>query len=651
MSALSEKKGKVLGAVSAVKTLLERYPVLINIQNDGSNTSFGFMLNILKIIGVSETEIINWVAKLLAGKGSDGVLDGIEQAVKAILLLNIKKLFTCSLNPFIPDELMYRTIGVNKMPIGGKGIEIDLDAVDTYGILSNCPVNQDGSVFYFDAKESDYNRDDSNDYLGGEYVHHSGYTVTELWKSRDFNAFLWFVINKGQSIGTEGNKLYWDNRVKFLDEFSKDPSLKERFFNTFQAKDAKIKTTKIPIKDSTISKAQIIRCEYKERPTNSINTNVLKVYINPDRYYATRKISYKTKDLKTHNVLWVNKTVFEFNYDYIYSLKLFNSKTLVAAVVNAILGLVSTISVNFSIKKEITAQQIRGIVNKMIISDDNDVNGSGGTGVSYENGVLDCFYKFSNDEYDRMLREARNKHDGTFTENGVTYDIDYDSLFDSINDISNAATLEEEVKAIAKALSSVGESLSGGSYGGQSLSQTTDGTGRGGVRYSANDKIGLSFGLDIITRLLEETVTQIVMQVLSPKVAILFKINAEIMGNADPQSDGWDLFLSDFQNLVMQLITEIKNMIMKQMLQWLLDELKPLLELFVSKVLLETVRYYKDLLAQLIGACGYAFGSGMGGSMYDDLYNLGFDNTNANSGNGDDIIPENNDPEWNNGKC
>ena len=181
---MNEKKGKVLGSVAAIKTLLDRVGSLLSIGGGGEpETSFSFMLNILSIIGVSEQEIIDWVSKLLAGKGTDGILNGIEEAVKAILLVNVKNMFTCSMNPFIPDKLMESTV-INDKPIGGEGIAIDLDAVDVYGVLNLCPVNDDGKNFYFDAKYSDYNISDTN-------PHSDGYTVNELWKSRDFNAYLW----------------------------------------------------------------------------------------------------------------------------------------------------------------------------------------------------------------------------------------------------------------------------------------------------------------------------------------------------------------------------------------------------------------------------------------------------------------------------
>ena len=629
---MNEKKGKVLGSVAAIKTLLDRVGSLLVVSNDGGlETSFTFMLNILNIIGVSEQEIIDWVAKLLAGKGTDGILNTIEESVKAILLANVKKMFTCSMNPFIPDKLMESTIGLNDKPIGGEGIAIDLDAVDVYGVLNLCPVNDDGKNFYFDAKYSDYSTSEDK-------PQPQGYTVNELWKSRDFNAYLWYVINKGTRIGVNANRLYWDNRIKYLNEFSRDSELRDKFFEA-EYEPANFTEGKlgIPIEGSSIVKQQIIKCEYVEHAYHAVGNNMLKVYINPNRYYAARKISYKKRNGTVQNVLWVNKTVFEFNYDYIYSLKLFNSKTLVASVINAVLGLISTVSVNFGIKKEINAQKVREIVNSIILADDNS------TGGGAYGDYSDCFYKFSNDEYDKMLEEAIKKHAGLYNYNGVDYDIDYDTVMKAIDDINDAATPEELQSAIANAITSAINSI------GAKHSSSSMGIESNYTDVDEDYTPYVSLGLDVIKRLLNETVTQIVMQVLSPKVAILFKINSVIMGNIDPQSDGWENFMKDSKTLIVNLVLEIKDMLIKQMMMWLLSELKPFLELFVSRIVLESVRYYIELISQLVRFCGLA-----GGSAYNGNYGGDFGFIDIGDVYGADIVPSdlvNNNPEGKNKKC
>lgn len=585
MSNLSDAKSKVLGSIAAIQTLLERYPILITTDSlIGGNTSFGFMLNILKIIGVSEMDIIEWLSKLLAGKGTNSVLNIIEESVKAILLANVKNLLTCSINPILPDKLMYKYKDANGNEVKGEGIELDIDTIDLYGVLNNCPTSDDGSVFYFDTKESIYN-DENSPKL-------PSYTLNEVWKSCDFNAYLWYVINKGTGVYPLSVKNYWDNRVKYIEAFKENNSLKERFFKTYG-------NVAIDNNDGgTINKKRIIFCEYVERNHNTSVSNVLKVWLDNDRYYHARKL----KNIE------FNRTVFEFNYDYIYSLKLFDSKTLVAHIVNAVLGISMNMSGRYSIYEDIIAGKVGSIVKKIIEEDDTLID--------------DCYYSFSNDEYNRLLEEAVRKRNGTYTFNNENIDIDYTSIYDSINDISEAATLNEEVKAISNVF--------------------TDIAATAAQNGSISSKDKFTFGLDIITELLEQTVTQIVMQILSPKVVMLFKINQIIMGDIDPQSDlwgkRWETFIKNFQNVIFQAIKEIKDIIVQQMYQWLIEQLTPLMELFVSKLLLETINDYRILLKQLINFCsmGFSLGTGTKADTYID---------NANYA---DIVPTQVNPNKNN---
>ena len=110
---LKGRQSDVFGKIAAINTLLDRYPVLTTtdpmLTNFSMNTSIGFLLSLLEVFGVTQTDIINWICKII-GDGEDGVLTAIEYAVKGILLANIKNVFSCSFNPIIPDNLMRYSI-------------------------------------------------------------------------------------------------------------------------------------------------------------------------------------------------------------------------------------------------------------------------------------------------------------------------------------------------------------------------------------------------------------------------------------------------------------------------------------------------------------------------------------------------------------
>ena len=281
-------------------------------------------------------------------------------------------------------------------------------------------------------------------------------------------------------------------------------------------------------------------------------------------------------------LLELNKTLFEFNYDYIFSLKLLETKTLVANIIHSVLGLSTSVTASYSIQERVVAAKVQSIVKKIIQTDDTEVS--------------DCYYTFDNDEYNKMLEESIKKHKGIYAYNNQNLQFDYSSIIDSINDIDNSATLQEQINNISNVFSQI------------SAIPAQNG--------SIESKDKFTFGFNIIMEIIDQTITQIVMQVLSPKVAILFQINQYIMGDIDPESqtwnNGWENFLKNFENVIVETIKQIKEIILQQLFAFLIEKLTPLLSLFVSKLLLETINDYVVLLKQLVNMCGLGWFTGSG---------------------------------------
>ena len=200
-----EKKEKVLGSIASIQTLLERYPVLLTADSDNNgngntNVSMSFLMALLGMLNVTQQDIVTWMARMMSSKSADGILNTIEEAVKVILLTNIKSLYTCSADPLISDELLGDYTDINGQPAKGKGLEIDLEVADIMNILSFCPLSYEGEAFYFDnGTDNAVIRE-----------------ISDLWKSRDFNAFLWYVINRAQTNKSEERKRVWDNRCRYF---------------------------------------------------------------------------------------------------------------------------------------------------------------------------------------------------------------------------------------------------------------------------------------------------------------------------------------------------------------------------------------------------------------------------------------------------
>lgn len=603
MSKLKDSQSNALGSIAAMQTLLERYPTLTTtdsmLTNFSVNTSVGFLLDLLTVFGVTQNDLIKWLSKTLTGSGdgADGMLSVIEHAVKAILMANLKDMWTCYVNPVLPDSIMKysnpvfpdgeRTDPYNIFPemINGqpnpdyKRIEIDLNEIDMFGILNTCPSDKDGGLFYFDAYESTcYPDDNTRPYL----------TPNNLWKSCDFNAYLWYVINKGTlSNLTDLQYSCWDNRNKYIKEFKHNQNLRQEFFdidncmtsvrNPYVAKEKRIEISESGTTE-TIYKNQIILCEFNERPDASHgsstimapSSNVLRVWLNANRYYHTEIIEREL--LGSAVTMEFNKTIFEFNYDYIYSLKLFDSKTLVAQIVNSLLGLSASVSASFSMEQKMIEAKVSEIVKKVIEADDTSSS--------------DCYYTFSNDEYDALLNDTTKKYNGLYATKSIyeMYDkADTEAILDSLRNIKQSDNLVEQQSSIARTLEDIMVTVA--------------------QPASITEECKFSFGLNFIKDFIEQTVTQIVLQVLSPKVAILYKINAAIMGSEVDNLKGWEDFLRNFQNVLFNIIKQIKDIIVEELYKFVMEQLQPLLELMIAKIALETVMYYKELIEQLLGNC------------------------------------------------
>jgi hypothetical protein len=61
--------------------------------------------------------------------------------------------------------------------------------------------------------------------------------------------------------------------------------------------------------------------------------------------------------------------------------------------------------------------------------------------------------------------------------------------------------------------------------------------------------------------------------------------------------------MKNFQNVLFNIIKQVKDIIVEELFKFVMAQLKPLLELMIAKIALETVMYYKELIEQLLLDC------------------------------------------------
>ena len=588
---------QIFGSVAAAQTMVEQFPFSFGMSESGFTCSFDLLTAIFNMC--SDKPLDEMIIQEITDKLSDPNstwLQGIEESVKMVLEANLTSLLTCEMSPIIPDRLIgggeFLKGSDRQINFNGEGIKIPLSALDFTGILGNCPADE--SV----VAKSNYMTCYGDDGLP--------LGVKDLWKHDDFNAFLWYVKNKGVYGNlTERNKLIWDNRYK-TKPYTKYERKPETFFTKENGKkygDYVIysgPSGMVPF-DGTYLNAYNDTAKYKKRQIlevryldgDNIMSDSFQFRLAGSNYYKTRKLTGKknrTKNGKSE-ILKINKTIFEFNHDFLMSIKLYDAKTYLAQIVNNTFGQ-GNFAFNFSITRdsEVLNEVLDSLIEKVINLDDTEVN--------------DCYFNFSNDDYDTMLRNAinrrRNAELNTDTVNELM------TIIDSIDKVVGEEAPDTKTP-IASVLSGV-------------TTRLTD------PNTSRNTTNGWKFNFDWQFELIRMLVYPLVRPLFTPKVMTVILLNISIMGNPlelGKKVISFQDILPYFMNILTNVIKTIKDMIVEMLYSWVIEKLTPILTLFTLRLVMEQLEAYRKLIEDMLIACIGAYkrlgGNGIGGNGIDQV--------------------------------
>lgn len=509
-------------SIAAAQTVLNRYPQLQagfaidwngNIRASANLNAVGFLTELLQSVGGSEV-IIRLTSKFIST-----FLPVLEFSVKSILKANISNMLTCSINPFIKDELIR------------DGIWFSISQIDAMGYLNVNPLNkQIGQYFYFGCTPKE------------------GISITsDLYKSPDMNAFIWYVKNKAVA---DNARVVWDNK----NAISEDQPDKLKPVVTMEYFEASASMTDI---EGNTGIPGVI-------PTN----DMLHVFLG---------------DAKNNRSIMGNryykKTLIQFNWNYIDSLKLFDPTVVAAQLLDRLTGALN-IHLAFSREQMMLQYTISEMVSKIIENDDVTID--------------DCFFTFSNDQYNSMLNKSELQHAGLFTiggETNSTEQIDPASIFASINGISSAATKKEQETIIEGALYEVSANLM------QHIDEES---------YNVNFNVQMNF----ITNILKSLAYVAISALMSPKVYILLAINLRLMGY--PQSSGIMVDMFNWRTIFFDIISMVKDLLIKFYVEFLMKELQPLILGIQARYAIETSLFYAGLIKSLIDNCKWSRSNNVG---------------------------------------
>ena len=246
-------------------------------------------------------------------------------------------------------------------------------------------------------------------------------------------------------------------------------------------------------------------------------------------------------------------TVFEFNYDYIMSLKLFDAKVIVTTLLDSVIN--ARLGINIKYKEyEEAMDRIKEIVKNVVNSDDSSVS--------------DCFYSFDNSKYDNLLRRTEEKK------------AEYRKVIEILNEYNENAELHEQVNVLSRTITQASVTVSNNS----------------------NEENKSKVEMDFVTDLIEQLTASIVYSVLSPKVLLLLEVNQTIMGGKWESFTVKDL-IKLMNQIIISIVKEVRDLVIQELLKLILKQLSPIISTISNIILREQLEEYAEAINDIIRNC------------------------------------------------
>lgn len=268
------------------------------------------------------------------------------------------------------------------------------------------------------------------------------------------------------------------------------------------------------------------------------------------------------------NANYDNKTLTDFNNDFIDSLTLFNTENLINKIIDTIFG-----SISFSLKRTNKQLQNEEKVNNVI---DKLVN-------STTDVIDDSYFTFTNDEVYVQEESAQYRKNGIKKLeccNKIAASVPIKMLTDFNNELSGSTSVIQKKEIITKNLNYIGNQA------------TTN---------SKNQTDNIAIKLNFIQEIINNLIKGIVSVVISPKIILIFMINFRIIyGPNATFTDAVD-FIKKNKTLFNNLIKKISTLIIKKLLA---IALKTITEMVAESAAKQQIEKAKAQLSQMLSLVG-----------------------------------------------
>lgn len=263
-------------------------------------------------------------------------------------------------------------------------------------------------------------------------------------------------------------------------------------------------------------------------------------------------------------------TIYEFNYDWVMGMKLFDAKNIISRLLETSFGANFGSSVKLSLEKQQKIEAVSKIVKEMIESDDTELK--------------DCYFSFSNEAYDEMLKNSEDLyHKHISFKNSIRKNEIYKDLRETVDSLNSNATLHEQREILKRIITKA------------SITKSDE--------VIPINKAKVEF--DFISNLVENLITSIVNALLTPKVIMVIMVNKKIMGS-EIGSISFEDVIKSMRGLIISIVKEVKDAIVQELLKLLIDKLSPIVKLMGDMLVQETLGYYRDLMREIMTECSFS---------------------------------------------
>lgn len=621
---LLRAEDEAMAMINGALAILQKFPQLneaepyLN-QMDFRMNPFQLLLQLFKNTAGYDY-VINLISKYIAY-----VVPELEVAVRGLILTTLRNMLSCSVNPLMTADFLR------------EGITFTVDEIDLLDTLRYSPFDQKvGKYFYFGTEElqsvDDLKFCNDMDAFIWYVINRSNQRC--VWKSPQYrNPEKYGPLDpetyqertkKGDGIITLD---FYEKAINAIDADGNPYKMQRPYNNCLHVfigdargmlaleSDLSTAETNLSKKEREIEKVneelenigydldeiydeqqkleeqlaneEITQDEYglankkleskkkkKEKKEKELNNILSKSKTKKQEFQAEialykRKIKSDLKEIfgsfQAGRNYYTMHPLIEFNIDYMMSLRFFDKKVLTARLIDVLLGL-PKFEASFSWKRELVKSEVRKMVSMIAESDDITVS--------------DCFFTFSNDDYDAMSRQAELKKAGLISVNGNEIggeEIDVESLLSNLNGITPGASNETIQSVIKGTLTEMSGYVTN-------------------TNYTRVRKVDIQFGL--IEYFLDSLCYALVSAVLSPKTYLLILINLKVLGRGTDFS--LEQFLQAFKNLIVQLIRTIRDMLLNYLVNELMKIVEQLAKEVMNKLVIEQAEYYAILLKRCI---------------------------------------------------